>query len=162
MRLNLGVLDVAYGDAEGAATTGEVAESLEKRYGVMGAFAGAKEGRIADWLAEATADALLDLLMRGKAPRKPFLGAEQKIESSFREFLFSYEVEQFTGPTEAALQGRTKRRKSGYGPRRPSFVDTSLYANSFRAWVEGFEKSAGVTESRAVMRAASAYQKANP
>ena len=67
-------------------------------------------------------------------------GADQKIENAFRTFLFAGEMKRISGGpnlSAAAQAGKTKRTKSGYtkGKKaRPDFVDTGLYASSFRAW----------------------------
>lgn len=140
LHLNLGVLDVAYSDPQGggATTTGDVAEILEANYQVMQIFAIEREGKIGDWIAEALSDQIKDIAAGAPIPNNPFADAEQKIETSFRKFLSDEEMAKIHPdvPTQAALEGRTKRRKNQKGPRRVSFVDTGQYQASFRAWVE--------------------------
>lgn len=140
LHLNLGVVDIAYSDAGGggATTTYEVAQILEAQYHVMDIFAIEREQKLGDWIAEALSDQIKDIAAGAPVPQNPFADAEQKIETSFRQFLDAGEIEKIHPhtPTQAALEGRTKRRKNQKGPRRPSFIDTGLYRRSFRAWVE--------------------------
>lgn len=138
MKLILGVIDVAYTNEAGATTTGDVAEFLENDYGVMQIFYEEYQFRIGQWLADAIGDQIQDIINGAPVAPDPFHDGEQRIETAFRRFLSSGEIERINPetPTEAALEGRTKRRKSGKGPRRPSFVDTGLFMRSFRAWIE--------------------------
>lgn len=145
LRLNLGVLDVAYSDPQGggATTTGDVAEILEAKYHIMDIFAVEREAKIGDWIADALADQIKDIAAGAPIPLNPYQDAEQKIETSFRQFLSDEEMAKIHPdvPTQAALEGRTKRRKNQKGARRPSFIDTGQFQASFRAWVE--QKSVG-------------------
>jgi hypothetical protein len=69
----------------------------------------------------------------------PYASAGQNIENAFRQFLSLKEMDKLGVPgvpTQAALEGRSKRFKSGKGPApRPSFIDTGQYQSTFRAWV---------------------------
>lgn len=140
----LGVLDVTYSDAngDGTTTTGFVAEKLEQNYGVMGTFFALNEDKIAGILADSMADSIQDLL-DGKPPASPTYGAEQKIEAAFRTFIYSNAMQKImdkVGGTisQAAQKGTSSRRKAktAKAAPRPAFVDTGLYVQSFRAWVE--------------------------
>jgi hypothetical protein len=162
LTLHLGVVDVGYGDAgaKGANTTGEVAEILESNYSVMAIF----RDTHMKLLMKTVEDALDRSFHETSRTRKVapvitdiMLGP---IESSFRDFITSREIEFYVGgPTEAASSGVSHRFKdadnravsvkkivSGTATTymrvakrkrdpRPSFVDTGLYVASFRAWL---------------------------
>jgi hypothetical protein len=70
-------------------------------------------------------------------------GADQKIETLFRQFIYSNEMSKIyralTGQalSAAAAAGVNKRKKHPYAQAnkaRPAFVDTSLFVTSFRCW----------------------------
>lgn len=160
MILHLGVLDMPYADApkkhqrkSGGTpneTTGDVAEILEAKYGVMEQFYKAHEQDIATSLESSIAGALENLLAsKGSSLTKQILAgtstglaqAESEIKDKFSNFLSNKEVETLgiAGvPTQAALDGVNHRLKHPYKkrPARASFIDTGLYETSFRAWVE--------------------------
>lgn len=120
LALNLGVLDVAYSDANGSGetSTGDVAEILEKNYHVMQKFFESRQDKIAQWLADDMANSI-EMLANGSGPistasRKSSAqhvlagvkrtaggvqsgsltyGADQKIEAEFRAFIFSGEMQ---------------------------------------------------------------------
>ena len=162
MKLHLGVIDVPYaapattinGRPSRAKlpnkTTGDVADILEAKYHVMEVFdefhrqdiiremerslaAATKRLAIKQQLAAAGARARIT-----RNDMDPYLDAEAQIGRMFRDFLTNREMDGlFMGvPTKAAQQGRSQRFKRGRGPERPSFVDTGLYEDSFRAWIE--------------------------
>ena len=157
--LALGVLDVAYvggnGDQE---TTGDVAEILEKEYGVMEVFFEAKKDKVIGAVNDSLAHQI-EALSQG-APL-PF-GEDiylPKVESLFKDFVNTREIESITGQTEAARLGISHRFKNAQNKTvspddvvagkggavksvavasrgsRPSFVDTGLYVASFKAWL---------------------------
>ena len=141
MKLHFGVVDVAYSDpdAKGEATTGEVAEVLERKYHVMRVFVEDNQDRIGAWLAEALA-AEVDNLVAGKPSANLHFdltaAVNGKIEERFRDYLALGEWERISGQTtQAAAQGITSRKKSGKGTPRPAFIDTGLYQAAFRAWL---------------------------
>jgi hypothetical protein len=139
VRLVLGVVDVAYSGDNGAVTTGQVAEWIEGSYGVMSIFWEEYQDKAVRALVAAAKDSIQDVISGAPRPSNPFLGAEQKIESLFRDFLSRGEIEKISPdvPTQAALDRKSKRFKSGKAPdQRPSFIDTGLYQASFRAWIE--------------------------
>jgi hypothetical protein len=161
MKIHLGVADVPYVDvseapkkvaqakrgksnkpvappaAAGTQSTGDVAEILEGKYGIMGAFAEKHEDDIAKALENSLAGTLENLMMGAPPANNPFGTAEMAIEDSFKAALDSREFDGITGvPTQAALKGINHRLKSGKGSPRPSFIDTGLYQASFKAWVE--------------------------
>lgn len=121
-------------------TTVEVMEILEAKYGVIDAFYTSKKPQI-DRICLRYLKADLDHQMRGGDPSKnPLVGAMAEIEELFVKFLDKRQVEKLgiSGvPTQAALEGvQHKRGRKTFGNRRPSFVDTGLYKDSFRAWVD--------------------------
>ena len=139
--LHLGVNDIPY-DYKGSEgrSTGDVAEILEAKYNVMGVFFEVHGQEIAKHLAEAATDALENLLSGAPVPAHPFLSGETEIQKMFGRFLDLKEMDgRAVGvPTKAALAGVNHRMAHPYAKRdeRPSFVDTGLYANSMRAWVD--------------------------
>lgn len=157
--LDLGVIDVPYANAprdipaqkgkrtkpikraSGTQTTGDVAEILEAKYGVMRTFADVMEGAIATTIQESLADAL-ENLMAGAPASNPFADGLGDIEKMFKDFLITSEVEHvgIKGvPTQAALDGVDHRLMHPYAkanPRRPSFIDTGLYLANFKCWIE--------------------------
>ena len=141
--LHLGVLDVAYSDANGgdpSQTTGEVAEKLENRYHIMEIFYESRKHSIADYLAEDMSHSL-ERIIKGKGiagskgasfsnkyhgisesyERSSLTyGADQKIERDFRKFIFSNELQKLslalTGApmSQAAASGVNHRFKRPY------------------------------------------------
>lgn len=142
--LRLGVADIPYGGGQDGVTTGDVAEILEERYEVMRTFYDRHESDIAEALTDAMVGAIETVLSGGPRPNNPLAAAETRIEEMFAKFLSDREIEQparFVGrysiPTMAAILGASSRFKSKKARgRRPSFIDTGLYQNAFRAWVE--------------------------
>jgi hypothetical protein len=158
VKLVLGVLDVAYSDArgkDGATTTGDVAEILERNYHVMQTFYESRQEKIADWLAGSVANAIETVVETGSNVM-PTFEAEQNIEAEFRVFLSANEMSHllgsltdselsyylgatggdFRGAGERGVNHRKKRPYSSKNKARPAFIDTGLYQASFRAWVE--------------------------
>lgn len=133
------------GEDEGK-TTGDVAEIIEAKYGLMEAFYENKEEAIVGFLEDGIAGALESLLSGAPTSLDPFGEGTAKIEEAFKDALSSREVEGWgiAGvATEAARKGVSHRLKHPYAkenPRRPSFIDTGLMQASFKAWVtEGTE-----------------------
>ncbi|WP_175952875.1 hypothetical protein [Burkholderia sp. BCC0405] len=163
--MHIGVIDIPYSNAEqpekvpqakkgkankpikpkneaATKTTGDIAEILEDKYGVMQAFVDVKLSKIAESLEESLAGALETVMMGGRPPANPFASAESKVSQMFKDFLGTGEVEHVGiegTPTQAALDGVNHRLKHPYAkgnPRRPSFIDTSLYQQSATVWIE--------------------------
>lgn len=141
--LHLGVADQSYDNKGNAGqTTGEVAKILEDKYGVMRAFFLLHGPDVAGALSESVCDALEALLMGAPSSIDAFGAGTSKIEDLFKQFLSSQEAERAGipgAPTAAALKGVNHRLKRPYAkvnPRRPSFVDTGLYAASFKSWID--------------------------
>jgi hypothetical protein len=135
----LGVVDVPY--TLGRATTGDVANWLENKYHIMELMYETHQTQIADDLANSVRGALETLMSGGPAAVDPFAAAGDDIRRRFDDFIALGEVE-WLGipgvPTKAALAGKSSRFKKKRNPRgrRPSFIDTGLYLQSFRAWVD--------------------------
>jgi hypothetical protein len=138
--LHLGVLDVPYARAKGK-TTGDVAEILEARYGIMRAFWQRNRQAYLDALVGGSVEDL-EARLQGRSARANPKSTLEKMRHDFRVFISQRQVEQvgLKGvPTEAALKGVSHRLKHPYAkrnPRRPSFRDTGLYEASFRAWID--------------------------
>ena len=121
-------------------TTGEVAEILEEKYGVLDTFVFAHLPDIATALEESIAGELETLLMGGSTGVNPMQGAEASITTMMKKFISAQEIEHMGlegVPTQAALKGVNHRLKHPYAKkngRRPSFMDTTLYWQSLRAW----------------------------
>jgi hypothetical protein len=142
LTLHLGVLVQPYrsrGKKASALTTGDVAEILEAKYGIMAAYYRVHEKDVAKMFENSVAGALESMIMGQRID--PFAGATQGIEAGFKQFLSSKEVERIgiAGvPTHAALMGVNHRMKNPYKrrARRPSFIDTGLYSASFKSWCD--------------------------
>lgn len=121
-------------------TTGDVAEILEKQYHIMENFAHRYGDVIASSLANSVAGALTNLMAGAPPTNNPFGSAEMVIEDSFKAFLDNGEMDGMPGvPTMAAQKGVNHRLKHPYAksnPPRESFIDTGLFQQSFKAWVE--------------------------
>lgn len=119
-------------------TTGDVATWLENRYHVMEVFFQENAQTIADDLASGMAGYMEDQLM-GAPARNPgdlFAGVASSIDASFRDFLSLKKMDTLGIPgipTHAAETGVNHRLKKRRGAPRPSFIDTGLYQNSFKA-----------------------------
>ncbi|HUZ33890.1 MAG TPA: hypothetical protein VMV19_17550 [Xanthobacteraceae bacterium] len=149
MKLHLGVIDLPYVDDSGTAkkrkakvvieTTGDVAEILEKKYGVMQHFFDAHGDEIASALEESLAGSLETLLMGGPSSIDLYASAAAKIEERFHRFLESKEMDAMGVPgvpTLASLLGISHRFKRKRGPPRPSFIDTGAYSANFKIWLD--------------------------
>lgn len=136
MKISLGVYDVPYVDAEGI-TTGDVAEILEEKYGLLGdGFVPAHQNDIAQAIAEGV-QASIEAMIAGTTI-DPFAGACADIATLMKRFLTTQEAERvgLPGvPTGAAIEGVNRRLKLKRGPRRPSFIDSSLMVTSYTAFV---------------------------
>lgn len=139
--LHLGVVDVPY-LAKGSTTTGDVAEILERRYGIMATFYEVNQDQIVQLLEEAMGSKLETLLLGGPTGERLFSDADfDGINELFRAFLDQRGMDgRAPGvPTAAALAGVDHRLLHPYArsnPARPSFIDTGQYQASFRAWVD--------------------------
>lgn len=144
MKLHLGVIELKYANNSESVGTGDVAEILEKRYGVLTGFAVEHLQDIADDLANSCAGSLETMMMGGPVGN-PMQSATSKISTRAKQYLSTMEAERvlapgsgrFPVPTHAALAGINHRKKNPRtGKRRPSFIDTGMYQNSLIAWTE--------------------------
>ena len=139
--LHIGVNDVPYPHDPEGTTTGQVAEILEAKYQLFGAFAYHYGPQVANALADAAAGALEDELAGGppaNTARRYAAGCSQT-EDMFRRFLDADTMAAlgYAGvPTAAALAGVNHRLKEKRGAPRPSFIDTGLLESSLHAWVD--------------------------
>ncbi|EPY4902290.1 TPA: hypothetical protein U6I50_004933 [Klebsiella pneumoniae] len=134
---HLGVIDIPYEDED--TTTGDVAEYLEEKYQIMQTFFDRYGSEIAGLMADDMAGQLENLIA-GFPPRDdPFRASMERVHHLFVAFLDNSEMNGLPGvPTKRALEGISKRFKSGKGPKpRPSFIDTGTYQAAMRAWVSG-------------------------
>lgn len=162
MILHLGVIDLPYVEAPAPGqrsgkrrpgpnkryakrysnkTTGDVAELLEAKYHVMEHFYQLHEDDVVKAIGESLQGAVESLLMGGPPTLDAFGGATSKIEDLFKQMLSRRELDAigYPGvPTAAAEAGVSHRFKRAYVKRdaRPSFIDTSLYQSSFKAWID--------------------------
>lgn len=142
--LNLGVMVIPYRtatDKVGAVTTGDVAQWLERRYGVMETYARVR-GKVIETALTVSVEGALEALVMGRRVN-PFARGMSAIQSDFKRWISSGAAERsgIPGtPTGAALRGVNHRRAHPYrksNPRRVSFRDTGTYMGSFAAWVSG-------------------------
>jgi len=156
MKIVLGVIDVPYnrresyrlvgrkssprrvrGSGPGAATTGEVADILDRRYGINEFFLENHGEEVIGAILEGAAQNLIRP-ESGRGSRTDHMAKAIKHgEEVFRDMLDNKELDgKVAGvPTRAAELGvRFGRRRAASG--RPSFVDTGLYRDSFRIEVE--------------------------
>lgn len=151
MRLHLGVNDMPYSFAPSrgksksgrarASTTGDVAEILEAKYGVMQTFVNLHQGEIVEALHDSLAGAFESVVMGGKRNVDPHAAGTSEIEDAFRQFLDRREMDgKVSGvPTAASLAGVNHRLRHPYAKKnspRVSFVDSGLYQSSMKCWIE--------------------------
>ena len=118
-------------------TTGIVAEELENKYGIMEAFYTMEEDYIVGEFEKAMVDGLAWGMNGGSWD---YTWDPTPLESMFRRAITG---RKFDGvlrgvPTRAASRGISHLRADPYkqSSARPSFMDTSLYMRSFKAWLE--------------------------
>lgn len=140
MKIKIGVLDQPYGYGNTDATTHEVAQILEAKYGLFTNFWEQHNEEIRREVGETVAYSIINTIKYGI----PLVGGEQ-LANTMREFNLFLEREEMAGlqvdgvPTQAALDGKNSRLKRMYGPRRPSFIDGGLLKASFVAWIDDDE-----------------------
>lgn len=126
----------------GQQTTGDVAEWLERRYGVMQFFVDEHgDDMIVPALENMMVGQLENLLMGGPIRENVFEeGDFSSIEQAFRKMLDAKELDgRVAGvPTMAAQMGVSHRFSHPYARRasRPSFIDTGLYQTNVKVWME--------------------------
>lgn len=124
--------------AQGAQTTGDVAEWLEDRYHIMGFFFENHEKEVVEAIEEGLADVLESLMHGAPSTIDPFGAGTQDIGTAFKHFLDSNEMAGAVPgvPTQAAQDGVNHRLKIKRGAPRTSFIDTGTYQNAFLAWID--------------------------
>lgn len=164
MKLHLGVVDIPYVTAlsneqkrtlrwrfkkrpwQGLAatqTTGDVAQILESRYGVMETYYKLHQQDVVREM-ENRLKGVLDNVLTGKPggnEEQDVFGDLSGIEQGFRDAIDRREFDgKIAGvPTQAAERGVNLRLAHPYAkgnPSRPSFFRSGLYYQSFKAWVE--------------------------
>ena len=150
MKIQLGVVEQKY--TTGTASTSEVANFLETKYGILGAMVQKKAPDIQRAL-EGSFVKGFEEVAAGLPQRNVYAGGLSQIQAMMKQWLSTQEVERvgLPGvPTKAALDGVSHRFKSGLkgvtmaqkrkgvrkGQRRPSFIDTGLMQASYRAWID--------------------------
>jgi hypothetical protein len=138
--LHIGVFDLPHLDPRHS--TGDIAAFLEARYGLFSGFYEMHKAEIHNMIAQSYANAVVSVLRHG-APRtlNPYGRAISQIEHLFKQDI---DMRRFDGrlpgvPTQASLEGRSKRFKSGFtrGRRaRPSFLDTGILRGDIAVWVD--------------------------
>lgn len=156
MKILFGVIDLPYADSsysemgvrkpkgetkDRGISTGDVAEILENEYHIMEVFFELHGDFVADKLTDAMEGALENAALGAPVTLDPGAEAAEEIQQRFRQFIENKEMEGMGipgVPTQAALQGHSKRFKNPYKRRkpRPSFRDTGLYVGAFRMWTE--------------------------
>lgn len=122
-------------------TTGDVAEVLEAKYGVMAAFYENHQGDILAAFHDSLAGALENLHSGAPVGNDPLGTAASDVEQMFKRFLSNRDMDGLVEgvPTAASLAGVNHRLKHPYAksnPSRSSFIDTGLYEASFKAWID--------------------------
>lgn len=150
MILHMGVIEGPHPSEDGVVkTTQDVADELEKNYGIFEHFASWDEAKIAEYLETGYVK-----VFEGRSTN-PFKDMNENIGKDFRTFLdmeFMADMGVHGVPTKAALMGARLSvggpqkwiKKSGknmpitrsYGSRRPSFIDSGVFRASFKAWTE--------------------------
>jgi hypothetical protein len=132
---NLSKPQQAYGQGK---TVGQVAEEIEKKYHLVEVWYTFEEDFIVKNFEEAYALGMEDGMMSG--PWDAVWDPAPALEPKFRQALSRRKFDGLIHgvPTRAAQTGVSHLRQNPYAPRapRPSFIDTSLYQRSFKAWTE--------------------------
>jgi hypothetical protein len=130
VKLVFGVNNIRYGTDP--TTAGDVANWLEKKYGIMGAFVQMNK----DFIAKEVIQELVGV--KNRQPQHPMDAIAKKLKEAIS-------MQQFNGilpgvPTKASLRGVSSRFKNGKrrgkskvsGVPRPSFIDSGIYQSSIR------------------------------
>jgi hypothetical protein len=119
-------------------TTGQVATELESKYHIVETFYGFEENNIIDDYEKAFQSGL-ELGMDGGSWDVVW-DPSVKYEGRFKRSLSGRKYDGVIRgvPTQASLRGVSHLYRNPFAQRapRPSFIDTSLYQRSFKAWME--------------------------
>lgn len=131
-QLVFGVLDAIHPNQDsGIKTVAQVASELEGEYSLMQTYF--------DMHKDAIVDSIFSDISRSAKNGETFSGKRmaQDIENGFRDYL---DAEEHGIKTKSAQLGISHRHKSGFieggKQSRQSFIDTTTYRGSFRAWIE--------------------------
>ena len=133
MKLHLGVDEVPY--AEGQQNTGEVAEILEAKFGVMQKFADQNIDEIAVMIENGLAGSLESILAGAPPEFNVFGQAMADIESRFQDYIDREEHGIQTKSKQSPKSGARKKRQYRKASDKVTFVDSGLYRGNFKAWV---------------------------
>ena len=136
MKIVLGVVDVAYTDSKEAETTGDVAELLEEKYGVMQTFFDLHQSDIVKALENGIAGAIENTLAGKESKADVFLGAYGNIENQFHNYIDFQEHGIRLKKQDAPLAGPRKKRQYKKVEATLPFVATGLYRQMFKVWIE--------------------------
>jgi hypothetical protein len=122
-------------------TTEEVADALEERYHILEHFLEMEhDGIMSDFHQNFHLE--IDTALSGRKPPKRRWGRfEARVTRRFKDFIHARSLDgvEYGVPTQRSLKGVNRRLSHPYqknNPSRPSFIDTGLYVNSMKAWVE--------------------------
>lgn len=141
-KLVLGVINNPYGHSHGAdrrananTTTGEVAQILENKYHIMQHFYDLHEREINSSILQSVTHILNEALM-GSPVNTAGLDDIDNLKPIFEKMILTKELDGVADgvPTQASLSVVNHRKKKGES--RPSFLDTRLYMQSFKAWIK--------------------------
>ena len=139
MNLNLGVVDVAYTDGDGATTTGDVAGYLENQYHVMRIFLEENGDFIHERITNSVVGAIESIAQGNRVPKLDLKPAMGEIEERFRDSLDSGELHRVLPQnhqvSDATLKTSSRKKVIKQDESRQAFIDSGLYQASFRAWV---------------------------
>ena len=118
-----------------------MAEILESKYQIMAKFFNLHHVEVIQALEGGVEGQLEAIMMGAGVSDNPFLEGESEIERVFKDFINARELDGVVNgvPTDASLKGVNHSFLHPYAksnPVRPSFVDTGLYRDSFKAWID--------------------------
>lgn len=141
--VHFGVVDIPYGKA-GTETTGEVAEKLEEKYGVLGFFATANIGTIQEIAKQRIIDQ-----HKGIAANGELGNVAEDFRRAIDERFFDGKIPGVATQASKDRLNNTRRKKKNIKRKRKtkdnsdsdekkgvSFVDTGHYQNSIKVWIK--------------------------
>jgi hypothetical protein len=134
MKLVLGVVEVPY--AEGREDTGEVAEILEGKFHVMQTFVDMKMDQIVGFIENGIVGALESQLLGAPAGHDTYGSAMSEVEELFHTYIDKEEHGIQTKAKLAPKAGARRKRQYRQVASKITFVDSGLYRNNFKAWIE--------------------------
>ncbi len=123
-----------YGDM----TTGDVAEILEAEYHVMEIFWDKHEADAVEAISDSLSNSFEDQLKGLPFSTTALDVGAKEIEVLFKKFLENKEMDGIVPgvPTGAARLGISHKPKSMRRTPWVSFIDTGLYENNFKCWID--------------------------